>query len=221
MSDSTSPPTAVLVHGAFADASVGAGVITELQSDGVPVLAPPNPLRSLPGDGAYLAERVRQIEGPVLLVGHSYGGAVITVAGATTDNVVGLVYVAAFIPDVSESIAEIYDRFPKPRLPEVLRKNSFPLDGTARPRSNCRSRPRHIPASSLRVCRLMPRRRRPSHSDRLLPRPTRTRPRRRPGGRSPRGPSSPAAPRRSTRTQSASWPTGPTPRRSRSSVRTR
>jgi pimeloyl-ACP methyl ester carboxylesterase len=126
--DSASSPTVVLVHGAFADASSWIGVITELLSDGLPVLAPPNPLRSLAGDAAYIAERVRQIEGSVLLVGHSYGGAVITVAGAAADNVVGLVYVAAFIPKEGECIAEIYERFPKPRLPEVLQPNRFPLD---------------------------------------------------------------------------------------------
>jgi pimeloyl-ACP methyl ester carboxylesterase len=112
MTGSAATPTVVLVHGAFADASSWAGVITELQSDGVPVLAPPNPLRSIAGDAAYIAERVRQIDGPVLLVGHSYGGAVITVAGAAADNVVGLVYVAAFIPDQGESIAE---QLPLPR----------------------------------------------------------------------------------------------------------
>ena len=103
-------------------------MITELKADGLQVLAPPNPLRGLAGDAAYIAERVRQLQGPVLLVGHSYGGAVITVAGAAADNVVGLVYVAAFIPMEGETIAEIYDRFPKPRLPEVLQENSFPLD---------------------------------------------------------------------------------------------
>jgi pimeloyl-ACP methyl ester carboxylesterase len=118
----------VLVHGAFADASSWSGVITELQTDGLSVLAPPNPLRSLAGDSAYIADRIRQVEGSVLLVGHSYGGAVITVAGDMADNAVGLVYVAAFIPAESESITEINDRFPKPRLSSVLRENRFPGD---------------------------------------------------------------------------------------------
>src|SRR5690606_568138 len=102
--------------GAFADASGWADVIMALQAHDVPAIAPPNPLRGLPGDAAYIAERVRQIDGPVVLVGHSYGGAVITVAGADADNVVGLVYVAAFIPDEGESIADINGRFPAPRL---------------------------------------------------------------------------------------------------------
>jgi pimeloyl-ACP methyl ester carboxylesterase len=133
MNDTTpaSTPTVVLVHGAFADSSGWAGVINELQSDGIPVLAPPNPLRGIAGDAAYIAERVRQIDGPVLLVGHSYGGAVITVAGAAADNVVGLVYVAAFIPDEGESLGDISARFPDSRAPEILRPNTFPVEGSS------------------------------------------------------------------------------------------
>ena len=73
-------PTVVLVHGGFVDASNWTPVIQELQSRGLPVLAPANPLRSLAGDAAYIASVVNDIDGPVLLVGHSYGGAVITVA---------------------------------------------------------------------------------------------------------------------------------------------
>jgi len=71
-------PTVVLVHGAFADASGWAGVIAELQADGIAVVAPANPLRSVSGDAAYVASVVNQIPGPVLIVGHSYGGVVIT-----------------------------------------------------------------------------------------------------------------------------------------------
>ena len=73
-------PTIVLVHGGFVDASNWTPVIQELQARGLPVLAPANPLRSLAGDSAYIASVVNEIDGPVLLVGHSYGGAVITVA---------------------------------------------------------------------------------------------------------------------------------------------
>src|SRR5439155_19420405 len=79
-------PTVVLVHGGFADASYWTPVIQELQARGLPVLAPPNPLRGLALDAEYVASFVNQIDGPVLLVGHSYGGAVISVAGAATDN---------------------------------------------------------------------------------------------------------------------------------------
>lgn len=101
---SSGTPTVVLVHGAFADASGWGGVITELQTAGFAVVAPANPLRSVSGDAAYIASVVNQIEGPVLLVGHSYGGMVITNAATQTPNVVGLVYVAAFAPDEGESI---------------------------------------------------------------------------------------------------------------------
>src|ERR687894_1839444 len=99
MSKSPNIPTVVLVHGGFADASFWAPVIKELQAHDLPVLAPANPLRGLADDAQYLASYVNQIDGPVVLVGHSYGGAVISVAGASTPNAVGLVYVAAFAPD--------------------------------------------------------------------------------------------------------------------------
>src|SRR5688572_9853013 len=89
MANGTNVPTVVLVHGGFADASFWTPVIQELQARALPVLAPPNPLRGLAGDAEYIASFVNQIEGPVLLVGHSYGGAVISVAGAAADNVVG------------------------------------------------------------------------------------------------------------------------------------
>ena len=84
MTNNTNTPTVVLVHGGFADASFWAPVIEELQSDDMPVLAPPNPLRGLAPDAEYIASFVNQIDGPVLLVGHSYGGAVISVAGASS-----------------------------------------------------------------------------------------------------------------------------------------
>jgi pimeloyl-ACP methyl ester carboxylesterase len=100
-------PTIVLVHGGFADASSWNDVVPRLQREGYTVVAPANPLRGVAADSAYIASFVRQIEGPVLLVGHSYGGAVITNAGADAANVVGLVYVAAFIPDEGESLQTI------------------------------------------------------------------------------------------------------------------
>jgi pimeloyl-ACP methyl ester carboxylesterase len=106
MSDRTSTgmPTVVLVHGAYADASSWNGVITQLQSKGVPVTAPANPLRGIKADSAYMASVFAQIDGPVLAVGHSYGGAVITNAATDAPNVVGLVYVAAFAPDEGETL---------------------------------------------------------------------------------------------------------------------
>jgi pimeloyl-ACP methyl ester carboxylesterase len=102
MPDTT--PTVVLVHGAFADASSWNGVIERLLAKGVPVIAPPNPLRGIAHDSAYTAAVFEQIEGPVLAVGHSYGGAVITNAATDAKNVVGLVYVAAFAPEEGETL---------------------------------------------------------------------------------------------------------------------
>jgi pimeloyl-ACP methyl ester carboxylesterase len=99
--------TVVLVHGAFADASSWSGVIAILQERGHTVVAPSNPLRGLIADTSYTASVVRQIDGPVLMVGHSYGGAVITNAATTAPNVVGLVYVAAFAPDEGEVLGAV------------------------------------------------------------------------------------------------------------------
>jgi pimeloyl-ACP methyl ester carboxylesterase len=97
-------PTVVLVHGAFADGSGWNGVIERLQAEGVHVTAPANPLRGIAADSAYLAAILAQIDGPVVAVGHSYGGAVITNAGTDAKNVVGLVYVAAFAPEEGETL---------------------------------------------------------------------------------------------------------------------
>jgi pimeloyl-ACP methyl ester carboxylesterase len=105
--DGSSRPTVVLVHGAFADGSSWNGVIERLQAQGVQVTAPPNPLRGISIDSAYTASLLEQIPGPVIAVGHSYGGAVITNAATSADNVVGLVYVAAFAPDEGETLAEV------------------------------------------------------------------------------------------------------------------
>ncbi|WP_327181742.1 alpha/beta fold hydrolase [Streptomyces sp. NBC_01334] len=121
-------PTVVLVHGAFADAASWSGVIAELQGHGVPVVAPPNPLRGLASDAAYVASFAAQIDGPVILVGHSYGGALITVAG-TTENVVGLVYVAAYALAEGESLGELQGRFPLSTLVSNLKQWTYPVPG--------------------------------------------------------------------------------------------
>ncbi len=102
-----SRPTVVLVHGAFADASSWNGVVERLQAEGVQVTAPPNPLRGISIDSAYIASFLGQIPGPVIAVGHSYGGAVITNAATGAGNVVGLVYVAAFAPEEGETLGGI------------------------------------------------------------------------------------------------------------------
>ena len=105
-------PTIVLVHGAFADASGFRGLYDELLSEDVTIVAPPNPLRGLTGgDGEYLKGVIGEIDGPVLLVGHSYGGSVITAAG-TADNVVGLVYISGFAPDEGENLTDLQSKFP-------------------------------------------------------------------------------------------------------------
>jgi pimeloyl-ACP methyl ester carboxylesterase len=103
----TSPPTVVLVHGAFADSSSWAGVIERLHAKGVQVVAAANPLRGISADSAYVANVFAQVPGPVLAVGHSYGGAVISNAATGAQNVVGLVFVAAFAPDEGEKLIEI------------------------------------------------------------------------------------------------------------------
>ena len=104
-------PTIVLVHGAFADASTWRRVYDHLAREGHTVLAPPNPLRGLPYDVSYAETLIDQVDGPVVLVGHSYGGAVITVAGSS-DKVAGLVYVAGVVPDEGESVNDLQGRFP-------------------------------------------------------------------------------------------------------------
>ncbi|MET9725316.1 alpha/beta fold hydrolase [Streptomyces zaomyceticus] len=119
-------PTVVLVHGAFADATGWIGVISELRSSGIPVIAPSNPLRGLTADAAYLASVLAQLDGPIVLVGHDYGGAPITVAG-TAENVVALVYVAACVPDEGESLAQLQEGFPGASSTGRLKERTYPL----------------------------------------------------------------------------------------------
>ena len=108
----TPNPTVVLVHGAFADASGYAGVIRRLEADGVEVRAPMNPLRSLAGDAEAVVRYSTTIDGPIVLVGHSYGGAVISQAAPAIESVTGLVFLSAFAPDVGESCASVQEPFP-------------------------------------------------------------------------------------------------------------
>lgn len=133
MTASTTRPTVVLVHGAFADASGFAGVIRELQSRGITVVAPANPLRGLFFDSDYVRTFVAAIEGPVVLVGHSYGGAIITQASAELDNVVGLVYLAAFGLDVGDSCGSVGEPFPAPLLATNSRPTSHEAGAGAGP----------------------------------------------------------------------------------------
>jgi pimeloyl-ACP methyl ester carboxylesterase len=127
MSETT--PTVVLVHGAFADASSWNGVITRLQAKGVTVTAPANPLRGIAADSAYVAAVIEQIEGPVLAVGHSYGGAVITNAASDAKNVVGLVYVAAFAPEEGETLGAVEAGSKDSVLNSALVPRQYPIAG--------------------------------------------------------------------------------------------
>ncbi|MFI5903212.1 alpha/beta fold hydrolase [Streptomyces cyaneofuscatus] len=109
-------PTVVLVHGAWADASGWNEVSESLQARGYPVVATANPLRSLSGDSDYLAARLKAVKGPIVLVGHSYGGAVITNAAAGNPDVKSLVYIAGFAPDKGEDTLKLAAKFPGSRL---------------------------------------------------------------------------------------------------------
>jgi pimeloyl-ACP methyl ester carboxylesterase len=118
-------PIVVLVHGAFADASGWSGVITRLQAAGITAVAPANPLRGVSADAAYIASAANQLGSPVLLVGHSYGGCVITVAGASIPNALGLVYVNAFVPDEGETLLELATTYQSP-VGAALRPAEYP-----------------------------------------------------------------------------------------------
>lgn len=111
-----STPTVVLVHGAFADASGYAEVIRELQAHAVDVRAPMNPLRSLAFDADAIVRFTTTVEGPVILVGHSYGGAVISQAAPVVNDVIALVFLSAFALDKGESCASVQEPFPPPLL---------------------------------------------------------------------------------------------------------
>lgn len=116
----TTKPTVVLVHGAFADSSSWNGVITILEHDGYKVVAAPNPLRGVRADAAVVADVVKSLDGPVVLVGHSYGGSVISEAAEGRANVKALVYVAAFAPEAGETALELTGKFPGSTLGRTL-----------------------------------------------------------------------------------------------------
>jgi len=122
-------PTIMLVHGAFADASSWNGVIERLQQQGYTVVAPPNPLRGVAADSAYIASALSQIDSPILLVGHSYGGAVISNAATDAPNVVGLVFVAAFAPDEGERLGEVSNDSKDSVLNSALVRRQYPTGG--------------------------------------------------------------------------------------------
>src|ERR671917_706040 len=126
----TDKPTVVLVHGAFADASGFGAVTSRLQRRGYTVISPANPLRGPASDAAYVASVMKTIDGPIVLVAHSYGGAVASLAANDVDNVKSLVYLNALALDEGESNLGITERFPN-QFGDTLRPRPFPQpDGT-------------------------------------------------------------------------------------------
>src|SRR4051812_40657214 len=115
------PPTIVLVHGAFAESASWTGVAQRLHAAGLPVVAAANPLRGVADDAAAVSDLVRTIDGPVVLVGHSYGGSVISNVAGDAGDITALVYVAAFAPEAGESCFELSLRFPGSTLGDAVR----------------------------------------------------------------------------------------------------
>jgi pimeloyl-ACP methyl ester carboxylesterase len=123
-------PTIVFVHGGWADSSGWNQEITDLERRGFPVIAPANPLRGLASDAEYIHSVLETITGPIVLVGHSYGGAVITNAAVGIPNVKALVYIAAFAPDKGESLAQLVTMNPGTEIgPATLDQRPYPLPG--------------------------------------------------------------------------------------------
>ena len=140
-------PTVVLVHGAWADSSSWSGVVSRLQDDGYPVVVVANPLRGLATDSAYLAGYLATIPGPIVLVGHSYGGAVVTNAATGDPDVKALVYVDAFAPDEGESVVQLAAAKPGSAL--ACRRPEHRLLVRAVPRRGSRRRRAHRAAEGL------------------------------------------------------------------------
>jgi pimeloyl-ACP methyl ester carboxylesterase len=124
-------PTVILVHGAFADASGYAGVIRMLQTEGLEVRAPMNPLRGLAFDADTIARYRTAVDGPVLLVGHSYGGAVISQAAPAIEDVTGLVFLSAFALDEGETCASLPEPFPPALLASTNVASPYDAPGAA------------------------------------------------------------------------------------------
>ena len=124
-----SRPTVVLVHGAFAESASWNAVIARLQHQGYTVIAAANPLRSVASDAESVASILEAVEGPIVLVGHSYGGSVISNAARDNENVKALVYVAGFAPEEGENAFELSGRFPGSTLGETLWPVTLP-DGS-------------------------------------------------------------------------------------------
>jgi pimeloyl-ACP methyl ester carboxylesterase len=127
--DQQARPTVVLVHGAFAGSSSWNAVIAKLNRDGYTAIAAANPLRGVASDAAEVSAVIRSISGPVVLVGHSYGGPVITQAANDNANVKGLVYVSAFAPEKGESALTLSNKFPGSTLADAIVPVALPDGG--------------------------------------------------------------------------------------------
>jgi pimeloyl-ACP methyl ester carboxylesterase len=155
----TPKPTVVLVHGSYSDASSWARVIPGLQKRGYPVVAAANPLRGVSIDSAYLQDLLAQIEGPIVLVGHSYGGFVMTNAATGNPNVKALVYIAAFAPAQGETLQQLISHAPGSILsPSAIDVQTFRTpggqlapEGTIKPRVFRRIFAADVPASVTKV----------------------------------------------------------------------
>ena len=122
-------PTIVLVHGAFAESSSWNSIIPPLQDAGHKVIAVANPLRSVATDAEYVADVVRSVEGPVVLVGHSYGGSVISEVPADAGDIIALVYLSGLAPEAGETAADLTGKFPGSTLSPTLESVKL-SDGT-------------------------------------------------------------------------------------------
>ena len=122
-------PTIVLVHGGWADSSGWNSEVTALARLGYPVIAPANPLRGLASDAAYIRSILQTIHGPIVLVGHSYGGAVITNAAVGVPQVKALVYIAGFAPDTGESLVQLVTMNPGSEIGQNVIARKYPLPG--------------------------------------------------------------------------------------------
>ncbi len=209
----TTKPTVVLVHGGWADSSGWNAEITALQKKGYPVIAPANPLRGLTSDADYVRSVLQTIDGPIVLVGHSYGGAVISNAARGVDNVEALVYIAAFAPDTGESLAQLVNQNPGTHItPDALIERPYPLAGGGtgvdlyiKAEVFREAFAGDLPRKTTNLMQADAAAR--SRSPRS-PSP----PASRPGRRSRRGTSSPPTTTPSRPRPSGSWPSGPAPR---------
>jgi pimeloyl-ACP methyl ester carboxylesterase len=124
------PPTIVLLHGAFAESASWDGVVDRLLADDHDVVAAANPLRGLATDAEAVSDVVRSVEGPVVLVAHSYGGAVISNVDPGAGDIVGLVYANGFAPDAGEDCFQLAAMFPGSMLGEQTARPVSRSDGT-------------------------------------------------------------------------------------------